>query len=237
MDDLSRQLQAHADRLAASSVEWMYQDPFWEARYGIERARRFGSEDAHFHVRYLVQALTEQRPSVLEGYAVWLRTLLVSRGMCTLHLDQNFAGLQAALAAEGFGPDSPAHGYVQAARDALRYAPGPARTLQDSAVDLAHHAVQVLGAEVPAPFQARLEQELMLHLSYLADAVGTGHPEFFAQHLSWYATFWPRREFGVLPFARLLEALEAALAHSPSGQDEVKAVFSAARTPSEASPS
>lgn len=231
MDSPSHQLEALANRLATSSVEWMYEDPFWEARYGLERARRFGSEDAHFHVRYLLQALAEQRPSVLEGYAVWLRTLLVSRGMCTLHLDQNFAGLQAALAAEGFGPDSPAHRYVQAARTALHYPAGPARTLQEQSPELARAAAQRLLPEVPPPLQPRLEEELRLHLSYLADAVGTGHPEFFAQHLSWYSGFWPRREFGELPFTRLLESLEAALAGSPEGQDEVKAVFSAARAP------
>lgn len=232
MEPLSRQLESRADRLAHASVEWMYQDPFWEARYGAERMRRFGSEDAHFHVRYLVQALTEERPSVLEGYAVWLRTLLVSRGMCTLHLDQNFAGLQAALASEGFGPDSLPQVYVQAARAALRYPPGPARTVQDQAPALAHRAVQVLGEHVPPSLHARLEEELLLHLSYLADAVGTGRPELFTQHVRWYMDFWSRRELGTLTFSQLLSALESALASSLTDHDEVKAVFAAAYRPS-----
>ena len=228
MEPLSRQLESRADRLANASVEWMYQDPFWEARYGAERVRRFGSEDAHFHVRYLVQALAEQRPSVLEGYAVWLRTLLVTRGMCTLHLDQNFAGLQAALASEGFGPDSPAQTYVQAARAALHYPQGNARTVQDLAPQLAHRAVQVLGADAPPSLHARLEEELLLHLSYLADAVGTGRAELFTQHVRWYMNFWSRRELGALTFPRLLSALEASLASSLTDHDEVKAVFAAA---------
>src|ERR1044072_7291296 len=81
MEPLSRQLEARADQLARASVAWMYEDPFWAARYGAERARRFGGEDAQFHVRYLVQAVTEQRASVMEGYATWLRTLLAARGM------------------------------------------------------------------------------------------------------------------------------------------------------------
>jgi hypothetical protein len=233
MEPLSRQLESRADRLANASVEWMYQDPFWEARYGAERARRFGSEDAHFHVRYLVQALAEQRPSVLEGYAVWLRTLLVSRGMCTLHLDQNFAGLQAALAAEGFGPDSPAQAYVQAARAALRYPQGPARTVQELAPRLAHRAVEALGSEVPPSLHPRLEEELLLHLSYLADAVGTGRPELFANHVRWYTDFWARRELGALTFRRLLSALEAALADILTDHDEVKTVFATACKPNE----
>jgi hypothetical protein len=231
MEPLSRQLESRVDRLAAASVEWMYQDPFWEARYGAERARRFGSEDARFHVRYLVQALAEQRPSVLEGYAVWLRTLLVSRGMCTLHLDQNFAGLQAALAAEGFGPESPAQAYVQAARAALRYPQGPARTVQERAPELAHRAVQALGAEVPPSLHARLEAELQLHLSYLADAMGTGRAELFAHHVRWYTDFWSRRELGELTFSRLLSALGTSLAGGLAEHDEVKAVFAAASSP------
>jgi hypothetical protein len=233
MESLSRQLQSHADRLATASVEWMYQDPFWEARYGAERARRFGSEDAHFHVRYLVQAVAEHRPSVLEGYAVWLRALLVARGMCTLHLDQNFAGLQAALAAEGFGPECPAQAYVQAARAALRYMEGSARTLQELAPELAHRAVVALGQAVPPALHARLEEELLLHLSYLADAVGTKRPELFERHVRWYSDFWPRRELGELSFPRLLAALEASLAVTLSDHDDVKAVFAAAAHPLE----
>jgi hypothetical protein len=233
MEPLSRQLEARAERLATASVEWMYQDPFWEARYGAERARRFGGEDARFHVRYLVQALAEQRPSVMEGYARWLRTLLVSRGMCTLHLDQNFAGLQAALATEGFGLDSPAHAYVQAARGALRYAEGPARALQEHAPELARHAAQALLPQVPAALHLRLEEELMLHLSYLADALALGTPEFFARHTGWYKGFWPLRELGGLPFEHLLAALQATLKAWPACTDEVLAVFVSAPSPSQ----
>jgi hypothetical protein len=236
METLSRQLEERAARLASASVEWMYQDPFWEARYGMERARRFGSEDALFHVRYLVQALAEQRPSVLEGYATWLRTLLVSRGMCTLHLDQNFAGLQAALAAEGFGADSPAQSYVQAARTALRYTEEPARTLQERAPELARHAAQELRSEVPANLHPRLEEELLLQLSYLEDAVGLKLPELFARHLDWYLGFWPRRELGGLAFTRLLAALERALEAHPTGLEAVRAVFASARLPKEQHP-
>jgi hypothetical protein len=236
METLSRQLEARAERLAAASVEWMYQDPFWQARYGAERARRFGGEDAQFHVRYLMQALAEERPSVMEGYAVWLRKLLVTRGMCTLHLDQNFAGLQAALAVEGFGPGSPAQAYMQAARAVLHYPPGSARTLQDRASELARTAAQELRTEVPASLLPRLEEEVLLHLSYLADAVATAQPELFTRHLDWYQGFWPQREFGELAFSRLLTALEAALSASLTDHDEVKAVFAAARTSKEKHP-
>jgi hypothetical protein len=236
METLTRAIEARAPQLALASVEWMYQDAFWEARYGAERTRRFGNEDAMFHVRYLMQALAEERPSVMEGYATWLRKLLVSHGMCTLHLDQNFAGLQAALAAEGMGPGSPAQAYVQAARNALRYPSGPARLLQEQAPKLAHRTSQELLAVVTAPHHPRLEKELLIHLSYLADSIGMGNPESFARHLDWYKGFWPRRAFGELSFDRFLAALEAVLAASLSNDDEMKAVFAAARSQKESSP-
>jgi hypothetical protein len=236
MQTLTRELEARSSQLALASVEWMYQDPFWEARYGLERARRFGNEDALFHMRYLIQALAEERPSIMEGYATWLRTLLVSHGMCTLHLDQNFAGLQAALAAEGFGPGSPAQAYVQAARNALLYPPGLARLLQEQASELARRTAQELLSVVPAALHPRLEEELLIHLSYLADAIGTGHPESFARHLDWYKGFWPRRAFGELSFDQLLTALEAALRAGLPAHDEVSAVFAAARSQQESSP-
>ncbi|ADO68099.1 hypothetical protein [Stigmatella aurantiaca] len=228
---LHQQLEARAPELASSSVEWMYADPFWRARYGEERARRFGNEDALFHVRYLIQALQERRPSVMEGYAAWLRPLLVARGMCTRHLDQHFAGLQAALAASGFGLDSPAQAYVQAGRTALRYPEGLARSLQDATPALARTLLQTLTPELPLSIHPRLEEEALLQLSYLADAVGTGRPELFAQHASWYRAFWPQRALDRLSFQRFLEALDSALgAHfAPADLDTVRAVLAPAR--------
>jgi hypothetical protein len=211
MDAIHRQIDARASRLASASVEWMYQDPFWRARYGEERARRFGNEDALFHVRYLVQALHEERPSVMEGYAAWLRPLLAGRGMSTRHLDQHFAGLQGALAAEGFGPDTPAHACVQAARAALLYPTGPARVLQDAAPALAQQTLRALAPELPSPLHARVEEEGLLQLSYLADALGLARPELFAQHATWYREFWPQRGLNILSFQRFLEVLEETL--------------------------
>lgn len=209
METLSQQVEARADWLARDSVEGLYADPFWAARYGEERARRFGGEDSHFHVKYLVQALALGEPSVMAEYARWLRKLLVSRGMCTSHLDAHFAGLARALEAAGFGPGTPPEGCMRAARDALRYPAGPARALQDATDALARRAAEALRAEAPA--DPALEAELRLQLNYLADALGLERPELFADHRRWYAGFWPRRGFQGLDYARVLGALEAVL--------------------------
>ena len=69
----------------------------------------------------------------------------------------------------------------------------------------------------------------MLHLSYLADALDSGHPEFFEQHVHWYTGFWPLRELGELRFARLLETLEATLTTHLSAPGAAQEVFAAAR--------
>jgi hypothetical protein len=230
METLSHQVEARAERLARSSVEGLYTDPFWAARYGEERARRFGGEDAHFHVKYLVQALALDKPSVMEEYARWLRTLLVSRGMCTRHLDDHLAGLARALAAEGFGPGTPPERCVRAAREALRYPAGPANALQHATAALARRAADALGAE-GAEQRAALEAELQLQLSYLADALGTERPELYAEHCRWYAGFWPRRGFQGLDYCRVLGALEAVL----SDHEAARALVTGARVKQEES--
>ncbi|MCP3136761.1 hypothetical protein [Pyxidicoccus xibeiensis] len=211
MEPLSRTVEGRANRLASASVEALYKDPFWEARYGLERSRRFGDEDALFHVRYLVQALDERKPSVMEGYARWLRTLLVSRGMCTRHLDDHFAGLASALAAEGWGPGTEPHDYVAAARHALRYTEGPAHALEQDAPELARAAASRLTLYIIPEDRPRLEDELRLHLSYLADALASGRPELMGDHVRWYVGFWPRRGFGLLAFPSVLGMLKAVL--------------------------
>jgi hypothetical protein len=54
--------------------------------------------------------------------------------------------------------------------------------------------------------------------------------------VEWYQGFWPLREFGELPFPRLLSALEAAVSSGLTEHDEVKAAFAAARIPKEKHP-
>ncbi|RKH51162.1 hypothetical protein [Corallococcus llansteffanensis] len=211
MQPVSREVEARTAALASASVQALYADPFWEARYGAQRARRFGDEDAVFHLRYLVQALDSQRPALLEEYARWLRTLLFTRGMCTLHLDQHFEGLAHALQAEGFGPDTLPHIYVQSAREALRHVGGPAQRLEAATPALVQDVVRRVGGELTPENRLRLEQETRLHLSYLADALALDRADLWEAHLHWYVGFWPRRGLEPLTFPHLLGALKAAL--------------------------
>jgi hypothetical protein len=230
MDEVARQVESHAQRLAALSLEEMYDDPFWRARYGEERARRFGSEDALFHVRYLVQALDLHDPGVMERYARWLQGLLVPRGMSSRHIAFHFQGLRAALRREGLDLErTPQVGAtLDAAEAALLYPSGPARALQLAAPELAQKALAHLpqGGDVAA--RERLTEEVLLQLSYLADALGTGRPSLFADHVRWYTGFWPQRG---LPgtFAGMLAALEEVLASESTLAGEPRTVLAAGR--------
>lgn len=213
MQSLIRQVETLTQRLAELSVQDIYDDPFWFARYGEERARRFGGEDAVFHVRYLVQALEAQDVGVMERYARWLQGLLVARGMCSRHLARHFHGLQDALVREGLGTPPDALRYVRAAETALEWPEGPARELREAAPKLVADAVRELahrGSLTPGQ-ETRLSEELHLQLSYLMDALGTKRPGLFVEHVRWYADFWPQRKQSC-DYAVLLEALEAALA-------------------------
>ena len=213
MQSLAREVERRAQRLAEASAAHLYEDPFWHARYGEERARRFGGEDALFHVRYLVQALDARDVGVMERYARWLQGLLVARGMCSRHLARHFHGLHDALVREGLGEPPEALRYVRAAETALDWPEGPARDVREATPTLVAQAVRELanrGALTPGQ-ETRLGEELHLQLSYLMDALGAKRPGLFVEHVCWYADFWPQRKQSC-EYPVLLEALEAALA-------------------------
>jgi hypothetical protein len=211
---LASAIEARTAQLARASVEPFHRDPFWNARYGEARTRRFGDEDAVFHVRYLVQALAQGAPSVMEGYARWLRTLLVSHGMCTLHLSQHFAWLGEALGEAGLS-GSEVRTVLASAQESLRYLQGSAAALTAESEALAQGAARVLGHAADRALQA----ELQLQLCYLADAIAAHRPELFLAHARFYAGFWPQRGLGALSFSQVLRALQDALGALPASAE------------------
>jgi hypothetical protein len=158
MSTLAAELVQRADVLSARVVAEMYRDPFWETRFGA-RGRHFAEEDGRYHVTYLAQALIASDPEVLTRYAGWLRTVLVSRGMCTRHLIENYQRLSDAIVESGLPDVEPAVLYLEHAVEALRYAHGPALLLQ-----------RLRGRD----------DEL---LDFLIDAVAADRPDLFEQHV------------------------------------------------------
>lgn len=163
MDALVRCLELKSPELSRRVVAEMYEDPFWQERFG-ERGRRYAEQDGQYHVSYLVSALALSNPDILTGYARWLQSLLVSRGMCSRHIAENFERLARAIAIEV--PDAePAIAMLHAAREALRYDAGLARELQDRSEAL----VDAAAAHQDPPSIPR--DHAVSLLAYLADAM------------------------------------------------------------------
>jgi hypothetical protein len=174
MTTLLRQaLQAHARDLSQQVLNRMYENPWWMERYGA-RGRHFADEDSLHHISYLEQALAHPDAMVFEKYAHWLQSVLVSRGMCTEHLAENFRLLGDAIVSRGLPDAEAAVRILHRGIAALRYRTGPAAMLE------AHHD-RLQQAVETAHGAARMREDDRRYLvSYLIDAIATSRPEPFA---------------------------------------------------------
>jgi methanogenic corrinoid protein MtbC1 len=89
------------DRLAseiaeAVTAEFLGRHPEWVERYG-ERARRFGIEDAAFHMQFLSGSIVSGEPSRFGDYARWTAGMLASRGIASPFLVENLEQIREAL--------------------------------------------------------------------------------------------------------------------------------------------
>jgi len=168
---LSEQLAEAGPRLSERVLAEMYADPFWAARFG-DRGRHHARTDGDFHIKYLAEALDSNSVAVFASYAHWLRELLVSRGMCSRHLAENFTLLAAAIEAEPWTDRGRAVEILRAGADSLRHTTGPAAELE------------ALRALTPDTATDTL-------LSYLADALAFAQPSWFAAYTAFAATLRP----------------------------------------------
>ena len=165
-DVLREALKTHAGELSQRVLDRMYENPFWMQRYGA-RGRRFADEDSLHHIRYLEQALAEEQPALFERYARWLRSVLVSRGMCSEHLAENFHLLAAEIASRGWPSSGDARTILEAGAAALIYQEGGAAQLE-------RHRSTLLAAVERAPAGASMRADDRRYLvSYLIDAAAT----------------------------------------------------------------
>jgi hypothetical protein len=216
VNDLARRLEQSSNALSARVVKEMYQDRFWMERFG-QRGLEHSQQDGRFHVSYLVQALIASDPGVLTRYARWLRSLLTTRGMCTLHLTENFERLARATQEQVFD-SAPAVEYLRAAVAALLDDAGPARELQLASARIACIcAREVDGAPSLGATPTREAGAELLHLlSYLADALSLGRSEHFLAHVRWLRGFLQREGVRDGQLEAWLEALAGYAAHDDS---------------------
>jgi hypothetical protein len=223
MSTLAERIEAKAPELGRRAIVEMYQNPFWQERFGA-RGREMSENDSQCHLSYLIQALSASQPDVLTRYARSLQPLLVSRGLCSRHIQESFERLARAIGDEISEPE-PALELLRAARQALIYEGGPARELMLSAEPLAERVVDALWSRQPSWFsaassypslatfesihqaeRARCRTDVLDYITYLADALHAGRPDLFATHAAWMHGFVARRHG---PGGRVEETLSA----------------------------
>lgn len=202
-DSTAEALRDVASALATEVHDAMYRDPFWMERFG-EAGVRYSLEDAAHHVRYLADAIDAAQPSVFTDYVVWVRGVLTTRGMCTLHLDRALGHLGDAIEARGLDAAGDARRTLESGRRALVYVDGDARGIQLAADGIA-------GRVAGAPDAAALDMDETRHLlSYAADAAAVGEDRVFVDHVKWLRGWLARRGVAGARFDALLFALEEA---------------------------
>jgi len=223
---LAERLRSMKGQLAIRVIDEMFDnDPFWIERFAA-RGRRHSEEDIGFHVDYVVQALIARDPGVLERYARWLQSVLTTRGMCSLHLDESYERLDRAIV-DTVGSDF-CTTYLDAARKALFYDAGTlARAIQDAAPRL------IVVAQRAAP-TSRL-RDLEHHVSYLADAVFLDRPALFESYVTFAKELFGRhREGGAEHAIETFRVLESAIRDDESLLKDAQAaalkIFSSARS-------
>ena len=222
MIELADRIEAQAVALTRRVLGEMYANLFWQERFG-ERGRQRAEEDGRYHLTYLAEALRAESPEILVNYARWLRTVLTTRGMCSRHLAENFARLAAAIRDEVVVGGEEAARYLEWAEAALVYDRGPARAIQLAAPTLADQAVAVLYARHPdwrgsggTAGQQRCRDDILYHLSYLADAVALGRADLFADYVRWIAAFLERCGIPREHLQEALAVLDESLAGLPA---------------------
>jgi hypothetical protein len=217
---LAERIGARAEELARRSTERMYEDPFWEARFGA-RGRRFAEEDGRHHVDHLVLALLAGDAAPLAEYASWLRVVLTTRGMSSRHIEQNFARLRQAIDDVGVEDAARAHEFLDAAARAVRPEGTGALALFDARGALAvaarrrfegEHAAWVVAGDADTP--GSTDDEIATLASFLVDAVALGRPDVLGKHAAWAAAFDSGRGRPSGYVAALLDAMEHVLAEA-----------------------
>jgi hypothetical protein len=179
-EELRRSLKHHAVQLSQRVLNQMYENPFWMERYG-ERGRRFADEDSLHHISYLDQALAANDAAVFEKYAQWLRAVLVSRGMCSEHLAENYRLLSAAIAEASLPDAGAAQRVLERGVAALRYTEGEVAHLEERRGELLAAVSNANGAA------AMREDDQRYLVSYFLDALATGDAGFYESFAARFA--------------------------------------------------
>lgn len=212
MSELIERLRTEGPVLSGAVIQRMYREnAFWRARFG-QRGEKNAKQDGDFHVTYLIESLEANDPGVLTKYARWLQRVLVTRGMCTRHLADNYRLLAEAIGQQQWPEGDRAVQHLLQAEAALQYAEEPARAIQVASAELAREIVFAVRAANPSWFQAdpsgkRWEDDCAYLLSYLADAAGLHDPFTFTSYVHWLTGFLGQQNVPHFELRTMLEVM------------------------------
>lgn len=160
-------LREQRDALAVALTERTYAAfPELVARYGASGRQRCG-EDAHYHLRYLTEAIERGRRSLFRDYIAWAKVMLEERRVPAEDLRANLAQLAAMLRDElGGARGELAAGYVD---DALEQLPQMPATLA-SHIDPSTRG----GAYASKYLQALLDGDRVRASAIVHESMGAG---------------------------------------------------------------
>lgn len=224
MSEIATIIEREGRALSQKVLDEMYRDPFWGERYG-DRGRRHANEDSDFHLRYLARALAAGDAGVLRRYAVWLREVLATRGMCTRHLDENFRLLAREIASQPWPDRERAVQYLGAARDALLHEATDARLLQQRTEALGEAVAREFTRQRPHGWkrddrgEGALRDDAANYVSYVADALAFGKADTLVAHTQWLARHATAHGAQPVDVAAFLACTREVLAASGSGDN------------------
>lgn len=220
--EMTRQIERVRQQVIDGLFEEMYQNPFWEARYG-EKGKRNTRQDTNYHINQLVTTVAMDLPSLSVQYYHWLQGLLVYRGMCTLHIQDTIdcmARQFARLIPDAWPGIEP---YLRAGEQGLVYEHPACAALATAETSIAQAAATRMFEASPAgrpegeaTFAACLRDN-RYHISYLQDAVGYNLEGAFDKYIQFLTGFLPN--FGV--------TLEELLANLKILSEEISAALPA----------
>lgn len=199
VDALADRIDEDGAALAKIVLQRVFEDPFWDVRFG-KRGRFHTERDGNYHLSYLTQALRAGSAAVMIDYARWLRSVLVTRGMCSQHLAENFRLFQTVLLEAGIADVQRANAILEQAALALRYEQGLAGAI-DAVADAIADELALPGTPLSG------QRDIRRHLSFLADSIALERPDLFGI----YQAFLERGWSTIAPFSTTLEQVVAAL--------------------------
>jgi|GEM_PF-2568204 len=229
---ISQAIRQHQDALVEMVVDAMYNSiPYWGVRYG-ERGRSSCAIDTYYNIAYIADALESDNTKGILIHTKWMRTFLVSRGMCTEYYAD---ALRILIEAIVNSIPSQFHAELRALEDALMNNLAynhPFETLLKASWDATQDTIVARTYDTNPLLSGRLSRhdylsDIHYKLSYLMDSVCLNNPSIFNKFIEWSRPVLPQLGFTLTEMESLLNTMQATL---PAGSPpEAASIIEAAK--------